>query len=236
MQLIVSGALRSGGRRCSPPRRRKSPGRRSRQSGIGSAVPCPAGRPVGCPVLAAGPPAEVLRQSQGWLASFASCQAGGGRSGPSWAPGSPAAPWPTSDRRSCRHAPGRFSSTHRGSPPGLPSHMVFPRQEISSEQKLGVPSVQSVRKLRVECLQVVKQLLAGLHRSLVVSADIGTMGSVLPTGLQKVSGEDSQDVDPSVAAGGDEHGPAHPKSRSGERRESPPSHPPHGIAGPSWSG
>ena len=45
-----------------------------------------------------------------------------------WAPGNPAAPWPASGMRSCRHARSRSSSTHRGNPPGRPSCSVdFPR-------------------------------------------------------------------------------------------------------------
>jgi hypothetical protein len=51
-------------------------------------------------------------------------------------------------------SPALVETVHQVSHPTV----VFPRQEISREQKLGVPAVQSVRKLLVEGLQIVEQL------------------------------------------------------------------------------
>jgi hypothetical protein len=57
--------------------------------------------------------------------------------------------------------------------------VVLPGQEISREQELCVPAVQSVGKLLVEVLQIVEQFFAGL----VMSADIGAVGWFITTRL-----------------------------------------------------
>jgi hypothetical protein len=77
-------------------------------------------------------------------------------------------------------------------------------KQVPCKQKLGVPPVQSGGQLLVEGLEVGEQLLAGLHRRIVVATDIRAVAHILATRLQEVAGEDREDEDPPVAAGGDD--------------------------------
>ncbi len=53
--------------------------------------------------------------------------------------------------------------------------VLFPREKVPCEQELSVPPVQPGCQLLVEGLEVGEQLLDGLHRRLVVAADIGAV-------------------------------------------------------------
>ncbi len=80
-------------------------------------------------VLSAVPPVRHPCRIPDWPAFVASCPAGAGRLDPSWAPGNPAAPWPASDRRSCRHERSHSSSSCTGNPPDHPSCSVASPRE-----------------------------------------------------------------------------------------------------------
>jgi hypothetical protein len=82
--------------------------------------------------------------------------------------------------------------------------VLLPREKVPCEQDLSVPPVQPGGQLLVEGLEVSEQLPAGLHRRLVMAADIGAVVDILAAGFQKVAGEDRQDENPSVAPGSDD--------------------------------
>ncbi len=77
-------------------------------------------------------------------------------------------------------------------------------EQVPCEQKMSVPPVQPGGQLLVEGLEIGEQLLAGLHRCLVVATDIRTVVNILAARFQEVAGEDRKDEDPSVATGGDD--------------------------------
>jgi hypothetical protein len=77
---------------------------------------------------------------------------------------------------------------------------VLAGEQVAGEDELGVPSVVAGGQLLVQSLQVSKEFFAGLHRSLVVPADISTVRNVVTAWFQEISRQDSQDEDAAVPA------------------------------------
>ena len=72
---------------------------------------------------------------------------------------------------------------------------VLAGEQIAGEDELGVSSIVAVGQLLVQSLQVSQELFSGLHRSLVMPADICAVRNVVTAWLQEVSRQDSQDED-----------------------------------------
>ncbi len=74
-------------------------------------------------------------------------------------------------------------------------------EEVTREDELGVPAVESGRQLLVQDFQIPKEFFAGLNRRFVMPTDVGAVGNIVTARLEEIPRQDRKDEDAAVPAG-----------------------------------